>query len=228
VKSRGFAIAALAVASLGSIGAPTSAAARVQTGRALFRVALVATVNTGWLRNVSYTQDGCHFEGTNEGGGGLSLSSAHSTLVPVARSADGVHYLARSLTSLGGASAAGEYTGTARADDCGRAIHWDGYRVERNFSRATVDLLRPSKGRLQLSGVRLDGTLETGWDPQELGGSGSPPVEIAVGRIDERKLFDPRVGKMVVRATRTQDHNTAAGTLSQRVLWQLVFRRVRA
>jgi hypothetical protein len=198
------------------------AASAAKTARfdATLSVSLVAT----WHLESTFVRDGCTFTDTTRGAKQVEFASRRPSLLTIGRTSGAlsvhgrVRFLAGSTTDFSDPS--------YERSDCGTTTHGDPPGPQtRPFSDGTARLGSPSRGTLQL--LEIAPAIER-WAPDVFGAAG-PPLERALGHVDERRLFDRGTRQVVV----TRDYRTTtrlvgdySGFLFQQVRWKLTLRRL--
>ncbi len=199
--------------------APSASAAR-------FAVTVTGTVLTMWREHVTFVQNGCTFTTDDVGGSSsLAFEGKRGAVVSVTRSR-GFRLGGASFGTLTGTVWTPIASGTAVSQDCGQAIHWDGVPSGHPFT-GRVGLTRPRRGQLAFSYANEPDPAF--WGPPELGTAAVPPLDRAIGRVAERRFFDKRVKRIVVRAQYNDDVpivGDITGSLMRDIQWKVTFRRL--
>jgi hypothetical protein len=201
----------------------TVAPAAPASSKARFRVALEGLVRTVWAQETFYEQDGCDFTMRTSG---HKLIAFHSRRPSTALLSPGGFRL--TLGAIEGEIAGSGGSGTALSEECGDLTHWDGLPLLARFGNARLTVSKPRKGPVRLSDLRPGIPDRAAWAPTVFGDV-RPPLELALGAVDEARLANPRTRKIVVTGSYgnvVRLAGDASGNVRQDVSWKLTLTRV--
>jgi hypothetical protein len=209
------------VALFALVAVPPASAKRLR-----FSVSVEGAVQLSWAHEATYRSGGCEVSSAESGSESVEFRSTRPSIVTAIASGRRVRSLAATLVSLTGPVAGG---GGVTTQTCGLTVHADLACGSGPFEGA-IRLTRAEPGRLRLAELTGEGLPDPRCIPQALAPPEFPPLSRALGRLDERKLLNPRVKTFSVTGRDDGVVRLAAegetGSLSRHVSWKLTFRRL--
>jgi hypothetical protein len=220
----------LLLAGLVVLGLTATASGAVRPKKVVFRATLSGSVSTTWQRDIEFVHDGCVFRRPEAGTTSVTFVTTARARLTAFLTRSGVRSLAGRIAGLRGTLAATAESGRASSEGCGRTLDGDAHATETRLVDGTVRVSRRAPGRVELTDLQfpLD-TAAASLAPPELGNF-YLRLELTLGRLDERRLRNPRVGRLVARASERRSariFGDVTGQVVKDVRWTLTLRRVR-